>query len=207
MSIYTRWGFGPLYGDIFISLLTLSVKERVIISKLEAIMCVWGGGSFIIANLILFPVKCIRRIEPGACWPVRFVKKYLFKSVYNNLSSDRQAGLEHLPSTDSRGGSAAAHPGSKWQLKKKTQEKFRFHSHPCKSGEILPKSVEIFSIYISVPKRKFWQRFQVSIYKLFLAANKNGGGEDYSLQMLCEINRGFLVTIMPTKIVTLRECF
>lgn len=87
MSIYTRWGFGPLYGDIFISLLTLSVKERVIIRKLEAITRVWGGGSFIIANLILFPVKRIRRIEPGACWPVCFAKKYLFKSVYNNLSA------------------------------------------------------------------------------------------------------------------------
>lgn len=98
MSIYTRWGFGPLYGDIFISLLTLSVKERVIIRKLEAITCVWGGGSFIIANLILFPVKCIRRIEPGACWPVCFVKKYLFKSVYNNLSAmDRLGSSTCLP--------------------------------------------------------------------------------------------------------------
>lgn len=118
MLIYTRWGFGPLYGDIFISLLTLSVKERVIISKLEAIMCVWGGGSFIIANLILFPVKCIR-IEPGACWPVCFVKKHLFKSVYNNLSNDGHTRLKHLPSPDTRGGSSGADQGTKWQVMRK----------------------------------------------------------------------------------------
>lgn len=53
-----------------------------------------------------------------------------------------------------------------------------------------------------MPKNKIWQRFQVSIYKLFLAANKNGGGEDYSSQMLCKISRGFLVTIMSANIVT-----
>lgn len=147
MSIYTRWEFGLLYGDIFISLLTLSVKKRVIISKLEAIMCVWGGGSFIIANLTLFPVKCIRRIKPGACWPVCFVKKYLLKSVYNNLSNYGQTQLKHLPSTDTRGSSSGADEGTKWHPWGKTQAKLGFHLHLCKSGIILPKSVEIFSIY------------------------------------------------------------
>lgn len=94
--------------------------------------------------------------------------------------------------------------GSRWG---KTQAKFGFHLHPRESGVILPKSVEIFSIYNSVPKSKIWQSFQVSIYKLFLAANKNGGGEDYSLQMLCRINRGFLVTIKSTNVVSFEKCF
>lgn len=147
MSIYTRWGFGLLYGDIFISLLTLSVKERVIISKLEAIMHVWGGGSFIIANLILFPVKCIRRLKPGACWPVCFVKKYLFKSVYNNLSNYGQIQLKHLPSTDTRGSSSGADQGTKLHPWGKNLAKFGFHLRLRKSGIILPKSREIFSIY------------------------------------------------------------
>lgn len=89
----------------------------------------------------------------------------------------------------------------------KTQAKLGFHLHPCKPGIILPKSVDIFSIYNSVPKSKIWQSFQLSIYKLFLAANKAGGGEDYSLQMLCKINRGFLVTIKSTNIVTFGRCF
>lgn len=86
-------------------------------------------------------------------------------------------------------------------------QKFGFRLHPRKSGVILPKSGEILSIYNSVPKSKIWQSFQLSIYKLFLAANKNGGGEDYSLQMLCKINRGFLVTIKSTNIVTFGKCF
>lgn len=84
----------------------------------------------------------------------------------------------------------------------KTQAKFGFPLHPCKAGVILSKSVEILTIYNGVPKSKIWQSFQLSIYKLFLAANKNGGGEDYSLQMLCKINRGFLVTIKSTNRVT-----
>jgi len=70
----------------------------------------------------------------------------------------------------------------------------------------LPKLVEISSIYNSVPKSKIWQSFQLSIYKLFLAANKYGGGEDYSLQMLCKINRGFLVTMKSTNVATFGKC-
>lgn len=81
-----------------------------------------------------------------------------------------------------------------------------FHLHPSKSGIILPKSLEVSSIYNCVPKSKIWQSFELCVYKLFLAANKNVGGEDYSLQMLCKICRGFLVTIKSTNIVTFGKC-